>query len=108
VQTVWGSRFGQNGIVASKQRYKCKNCRLNFCEGDHRTNDKVAAKKALRVLLYAMAKGSFRMLGRILDTDHPSLPGKVQKKNKMRQQVRRNDKYITKTTHDKIKRKNDT
>jgi hypothetical protein len=30
----------------------------------------VAAKKALCVLLYAMAKGSYRMLGRILDTDH--------------------------------------
>jgi len=30
----------------------------------------VAAKKALCVLLYAMAKGSFRMTGRILRTDH--------------------------------------
>jgi hypothetical protein len=56
--------------VSGKQRYKCKNCKFNFREGDHRTNDKVAAKKALCVLLYAMAKGSFRMLGRILDTDH--------------------------------------
>jgi hypothetical protein len=30
----------------------------------------VAAKKALCVLLYAMAKGSFRMMGRILGIDH--------------------------------------
>jgi transposase-like protein len=60
----------KNDIVSGKQRYKCENCKLNFREGDQRTNDKIAAKKALCVLLYAMAKGSFRMLGRILDTDH--------------------------------------
>jgi transposase len=60
----------KNGIVAGKQRYKCKHCEYRFREDDNRTNDKVAAKKALCVLLYAMAKGSFRILGRILDTDH--------------------------------------
>jgi transposase len=30
----------------------------------------VAAKKALCILLYGMAKGSFRMMGRILGVDH--------------------------------------
>jgi transposase len=59
----------KNGIVANKQRYKCKNCGCNFRLGDNRTNDKIAAKKAMCVLLYAMAKGSYRMLGRILKTD---------------------------------------
>jgi transposase len=65
-----GTEFVKNGIVAGKQRYRCKHCRYNFREGDQRTNDKVAAKKALCVLFYSMAKGSFRMLGRLLETDH--------------------------------------
>ena len=60
----------KNGIVAGKQRYRCKECGCNFREGDDRTSEKVLAKKALCVLLYAMGKGSFRMLGRILKIDH--------------------------------------
>ena len=65
-----GNQVIKNGIVSGKQRYKCKDCLYNFREGDGRTNEKIVAKKALCILLYAMAKGSFRMLGRILDTDH--------------------------------------
>ncbi len=60
----------RNGVVAGKQRYRCKECGYNFREGDGRTSEKVLAKKALCVLLYAMGKGSFRMLGRILKIDH--------------------------------------
>jgi transposase len=60
----------KSGIVSGKQRYYCKECGCNFREGDNRTNDKIAAKKALCILLYAMAKGSFRMMGRILRIDH--------------------------------------
>ena len=60
----------KSGIVAGKQRYKCKECGCNFREGDARTNEKSAAKKALCLLLYALAKGSFRMIGKILNTDH--------------------------------------
>ena len=63
-------RTVKNGVVAGRQRYHCKECGYNFREGDNRTNEKVAAKKALCVLLYAMAKGSFRMMGRILQLDH--------------------------------------
>lgn len=63
-------RAVKNGIVANKQRYRCQECGCNFREGDGRTNEKVAAKKALCILLYAMAKGSYRMLGRILGVDH--------------------------------------
>jgi transposase len=59
-------RAVKNGVIAGKQRYKCKECGCNFRDGDNRTNDKTAAKKALCILLYAMAKGSYRMLGRIL------------------------------------------
>ena len=60
----------KSGIVAGKQRYLCKECGCNFREGDNRTNYKIAAKKALCILLYAMAKGSFRMMGHILGIDH--------------------------------------
>ena len=60
----------KNGFVAGRQRYRCKGCGCNFREGDNRTNETVSAKKALCVLLYAMAKGSFRMMGRILGVDH--------------------------------------
>ena len=60
----------KSGVLGGKQRYQCKECRCNFREGDNRTNEKTAAKKALCVLLYAMAKGSFRMMGRILGIDH--------------------------------------
>ena len=60
----------RSGVVAGKQRYLCKKCGCNFRKGDNRSNDKILAKKALCILLYAMAKGSFRMLGRILRIDH--------------------------------------
>ena len=60
----------KNGVVAGKQRYRCKDCGCNFREGDGRTSEKVAAKKALFILLYAMAKGSFQMMGRISGIDH--------------------------------------
>jgi transposase len=63
-------RAVKNGIVAGKQRYCCQECGCNFREGDNRTNEKIAAKKALCILLYAMAKGSYRMMGRILRTKH--------------------------------------
>ena len=64
------TKFVKNGIVAGKQRYKCKECGCNFREGDNRTNERIVAKKALCILIYAMAKGSFRMLGRLLQTNH--------------------------------------
>lgn len=60
----------RNGIVGGRQRYRCKDCGYNFRDGDERTSDKVAAKKALCILLYAMAKGSFRMMGRLLGVNH--------------------------------------
>jgi transposase len=60
----------KNGIVAGKQRYHCKDCGYNFRKGDNRTSEKIAARKALCILLYAMGKGSFRMMGRILGVDH--------------------------------------
>jgi transposase len=63
-------RAVKNGIVGGRQRYRCKDCGCNFREGDKRTNEAVAAKKALCLLLYAMGKGSYRMMGRLLRIDH--------------------------------------
>ena len=60
----------KNGIVLGRQRYRCKDCGCNYREGDNRTNDKIAAKRALCILLYTLAKASYRMMGRILGVDH--------------------------------------
>ena len=66
------NRIIKSGTVNGKQRYKCKDCGYHFTEGDGRTNEKVAAKKAMCVLLYSLGKASFRMLAKIFDTS-PSL-----------------------------------
>lgn len=55
----------KNGIVRDKPRYKCKECGLNFVEGDARTNDSVVVKKALAVILYSLGKASYGMIGKI-------------------------------------------
>jgi transposase-like protein len=60
----------KNGVIAGEQRYQYQECGCNFREGDNRTNESAAAKKASCVLLYAMAKGSFRMMGRIPVIDY--------------------------------------
>ncbi|MDR3349881.1 MAG: hypothetical protein LBO03_09870, partial [Acidaminococcales bacterium] len=49
----------KNGIVREKQRYRCNKCGYNFVEGDDRTNEKIAAKKAMCVLLHSLGKASF-------------------------------------------------
>jgi len=59
----------KNGKVRDKQRYNCKSCGYNFVIGDERTNEKIIALKALVVLLYSLAKGSYNMLGNIFDRD---------------------------------------
>ena len=45
------------GKSGEKQRYKCKECGYHFVEGDARTNEKIAAKKALCLLFYSLGKG---------------------------------------------------
>ena len=62
----------RNGIVRGKQRYRCKECGYNFVEGDGRTNEKIAAKKAMCVIFYSLGKASYNMLAHIFDT-WPSL-----------------------------------
>jgi transposase len=55
----------KGGFVRGKQRYKCKECGVHFVEGDAGTNDRIAALKALCVVLYSLGKGSCNMLGKI-------------------------------------------
>ena len=62
----------KNGITREKQRYKCKSCGYNFVLGDDRTNQRIAAKKAMCVILHSLGKASYNMLAHIFDT-WPSL-----------------------------------
>ena len=55
----------KSGKVRGKQRYKCKECGYYFVIGDERTNEKIAAMKALCVLLYSLGKGSYGMMGKL-------------------------------------------
>ena len=58
----------KNGRARGKQRFRCKKCGLNFVVGDARTNDKIAAKKAMLVLLCSFGKTPFNLLARLFDT----------------------------------------
>ena len=55
----------KSGKVRGRQRYKCKECSYHFVIGDKRTNEKIAALKALCVLFYSLGKGSYNMLGKL-------------------------------------------
>jgi len=57
----------KNGKVRGKQRYRCADCRFNFVERDARTNEIIAAKRAMLVLLYSLGKASFNMLAHMFD-----------------------------------------
>ena len=55
--------FGESvkiALLGGRQRCCCKEYCYNLREGDGRTNEKIMAKKALCILLYAMAKGLYR------------------------------------------------
>jgi transposase len=83
----------KSGKVRGKQRYKCKECGYNFVIGDERTNEKIAALKALCVLLYSLGKGSYNMMGKLfgrnrsliyrwireagINTEEPSINGEI-------------------------------
>ena len=66
------SQVTKSGKVNSKQRYYCKECGCHFTEGDGRTNEQVAIKKALCVILHASGKASYRTLAKLFNTS-PSL-----------------------------------
>lgn len=55
----------KNGFVRNKARYKCKDCGLNFVEGDKRVKENLVVKKALAVILYSLGKASCGFLGKL-------------------------------------------
>lgn len=54
----------QNGKVREKQRYKCKDCGLNFVEGDKRERNRTEAK-ALALIMYGSCKASYGMIAKL-------------------------------------------
>ena len=69
----------KSGIVGGKQRYKCRDCGCNFREGDGRMKSQMSAKLAMCILFDAMAKGLFRMLGKLFGMDHAFLYREIRK-----------------------------
>lgn len=55
--------FVKNGIVRDYQSYRCRDCGCNFTDTPRR--GKLAAMKALAVLLYAMGYASYGMIARL-------------------------------------------
>ncbi|GIV28929.1 MAG: hypothetical protein KatS3mg033_2025 [Thermonema sp.] len=66
------ANYVKNGIVRNKQRYRCKDCKCNFTQGDNRGKISVQAK-ALAVLLYGSAKASYGMIARIFNVSRPTV-----------------------------------
>lgn len=56
----------KNGKARGQQRYKCKRCGYSYINQDLRTNEQVAAKKAICILFYSLGKASINMLAKIL------------------------------------------
>ena len=42
-------KYVKNGKSKRHQKYLCKECGCNFIEGDRRTNEKIQARKAMRI-----------------------------------------------------------
>jgi transposase-like protein len=62
----------KNGKVRNQQRYKCKDCGLNYICRDSRRKVKPEAK-ALAVLLYGSGKASYGMIARLLNVSRTAV-----------------------------------
>ena len=61
----FSKRSVKNGMVRTKQRYKCRDCGYNFVAGDER--QKISPEgKALSILLYGRGKASYGFLAKLL------------------------------------------
>jgi transposase-like protein len=63
----------KNGKARRKQRYKCKDCGYNFVIGHAYYTPQKQSMKALAVMLYALGKGSYRMLGKIFGVSNGTI-----------------------------------
>jgi transposase-like protein len=55
----------KNGTAREKQRFKCKDCKLNFVEGDQRISESIIVKRALSVILYSLGQASLGFMGKL-------------------------------------------
>ena len=60
------TRIVKAGYQRGCQRYECKCCGCNFIEGDRR-NSKEVKLKSLAALLYSQGKGSYGMIGKLIN-----------------------------------------
>ena len=61
----FSKRSVKNGMVRTKQRYKCCGCGCNFVAGDER--QKISPEgKALAILLYGSGKASYGIIAKLL------------------------------------------
>lgn len=60
------SAIVKNGIVRGKQRYRCKDCGCNFVGGDGRKKPNAAVRRAFAVIFYALGKGSYGFIAKLL------------------------------------------
>ena len=60
--------FVRNGKAREQQRYRCKQCGLNFIDGDkRRLNESRQLMRCTSVLFYSLGKVSFRFLAKVFD-----------------------------------------
>ncbi len=65
-------QYVKNGVVRSKQRYKCLSCGCSYTEGDRRGKIRPEAK-SLAVLLYGSGKASYGMIARLFNVSRPTV-----------------------------------
>ena len=63
----------KNGVVRHQQRYRCKDCQVNFVLGDRRIKPETEIKRAFAVILYAVGKSSMRFIARLFDVSTPAV-----------------------------------
>lgn len=63
----------KNGFVRGQQRYKCKNCGLNFIIGDKRIKTDSAVKRAFAVILYSLGKASYGFIAKLFGVTRPAV-----------------------------------
>ncbi len=65
MQKYGNEKYVKNGKARGHQKYLCKECGCNFIEGDRRTNEKIKARKAKCIMLYATGKISINKIAKI-------------------------------------------
>ena len=68
-----GKKFVKNGRVRGQQRYRCKNCGLNFVAGDKRVKEDTAVKRAFAVILYSLGKSSYGFIAKLFGVTRPAV-----------------------------------